>query len=266
VAAQVNTQPGLPVFSLLTPQLTHTPNQRQVIDTGVIYQTLKLHPYTLIHRRREFLLHNKLRELLPTQNQAQVLFRLCNLTSQQLRELKGGKELEEVETNPAFGYRGALRLLHTHSLLDMELQVVSELAAKHPQRIGIIFPFVRTATELQLLNRHTTQKNWYQLHPLPIWCEIATAAALQEWLEFARVPLAGVVLNFELLTSTMYGIDPDHSDILRLYPSNTELLQSVITQLRSHTPNLQILVQVSDASCRVMECLTQLDVAGVIVR
>jgi phosphoenolpyruvate synthase/pyruvate phosphate dikinase len=265
-ASKLEVEPGLPVFTLATGTPAPENNLKQVVDTGLIYQQLHLHPYKLIHQRRGFLLQNNLQKYIPEQLQAQVLFRLCNLTATQLRQLNSGKEYEELENNPALGYRGALRLLHTHSLLDLELSAVAELAKHHPQRLGMILPMVRTASELLLLNRHITQKNWYQSHPLPIWCEISTPAALNDWAEFKHIPIAGIVLNFELLHALMYGIDPDHTDILRLYPTQLGLLQSAITQLRQTAPQLQIVVQVSEASCEVMECLTQLNVAGVIVR
>lgn len=211
-----------------------------ILRSEYTYAKLGTHPMHLIRSHKKKLLKQKLtntiRSFQAVKPNLPVIYRSQNLTSQELSMLERAGRYEEKELNPYLGFRGGLQLLRRFELLDLEATILTQVLNSSPSPIGLMLPFIRTPSELQLIVKHLQQKHSLFEHSnFSLYLQLNTPsniAQLKHYLSTASDNLvAGVSLDVRSLHTLYYGIDPTNPELFSLYPYDLDLMKEILTQV-----------------------------------
>lgn len=114
----------------------------------------------------------------------------------------------------AGGIRGALRLLHQSSLLDLLIKaLVFCKEKKHIKNINILIPFIRHINEFSKLKDVFIKNDLGRSHIVKIWMEICVVENLLNLDEYLKSGLDGIVINIDELIASIYGIDSSQEQL-----------------------------------------------------
>lgn len=249
-----------------------------VLNSELLLAITGTHPQEIAKsKQREHLVSavsKKISKFVTTKN-LPLIYRANNFTSHEFRQLKGGSVFEAPETNPALGYRGGIRYLSQSAAFEIELEILQNILQKTTKKVGLLLPFIRSASELQQVLSKLKNEGLLEHSHFSVWLELSTPANILELSEYPVQKLGGLVLNTKSIHTLAYGFDPHNPEMMARYPYSIPLLktflQSAIDTLKEKTrtisnfdkPNLYI--DLSSFNKQVLEELYDLEIAGFIV-
>jgi phosphoenolpyruvate synthase/pyruvate phosphate dikinase len=229
------------------------------------------HPsYTLHQHKAEELKNNLVKTLLPIVNASPTrpfLYRSQSLMTDDWLRLKHGKDYEPEEKNPYLGYRGAVRILHNYDLFDLELDVLTDVRQETNVPVAIMVPFVRTSSEIALLQRHLSKPKYAHTAMTELWLECDTPENLLHIDQYLRHDLKGICIHLANLHSLLFGLDPRNQDVFKLYPTDFSVVTSLIKQV-IHTikkSKIPVYLYVNQWTREAVDLALELELNGVIV-
>lgn len=239
------------------------------------------HPLHLVSSRRKSQLQAALVKTIQAYQQPQlkfpVIYRAQNFTSQELQALKHATAFEPNEPNPYLGLRGGLKILSNFSLFEVELAALAEVLAKKRTQLGLMLPFIRTPSELQLITQYVHDRS--PLKPQPhfgLYLQLNTPENILQLRRYLHTPLAGVSINARSVHALLHGIDPDSADIYHLYTYDLELMGRLLKEatqvIRSKPDNSAthrspaVFLHVEDYNLQLVEIAAELGLDAVIVK
>ncbi len=170
-----------------------------------------IHPLKLVKERKTKLLSQPLAkaisDLATHHKDRSLMYAFSRLTSDQYRKLSGGREYEtENERNPALGYFGSARLLGLPTLLNPEIEALERVRRSiYGRRISLLFPFVRTAFEVQAWHQLLAEK-LPRSAGLRYFLDLGVPAMLWQVEKVAPL-LDGVVLDLNQIANYLFAAD-----------------------------------------------------------
>lgn len=257
-----------------------------VLRSEYVMARLGTHPLHLIRSSKKKQLQQELKTAIQTFQDAKlnlpVIYRSQNFTSQELSQLNHAESYEEDSPNPYLGFRGGLQLLRRFELLDLEARVITQVLNENPSPLGLMLPFVRTASEARLIIKQLKQK--YQLFQKPhfsLYLQLNTPANVWQLDSYFALNetnyLAGVSLDARSLHALSHGIDPHNPELFSLYPYNLDLMRQALEQIlkvtRAATSPIHhqaqhptVILQLEDHHLSLVELATELGVNAVTVK
>ncbi len=235
------------------------------------WQAQKVHPKELLERGQAHYLKHRMLQSLRTyfnhQTGKEFWYQPQTLTTQQLLQLEGSRNMEEKENNPWLGYRGGLRTVHQPDLFDFELDVLSDFSKEIAQPIDLILSWVRSSAELHLIHKHITHAPVEQYHHLRLWLECSTPENLLNIHQYAAVSIQGVIINLDNLYCLLFGLDPDSQTVLKYYSADLVLLQSLLKAVAKrlalfHKP---LIIRTKYPNHQIMSLIEELGETGVMI-
>jgi phosphoenolpyruvate synthase/pyruvate phosphate dikinase len=239
---------------------------------------LGLHPEHLIKTKKNLFARNlfNIGATFLQQKPQSFFYRSCNLNSQELSSLKFSENYETPELNPYLGTRGALKIIQSPNLFNLELKTLHELAKKTKKEINFVIPFVRTATELAIIFKKIEKvipRNDY----LKFWLQLNTPANILNLKEFLHLPISGITFQAQTIHDLSYGLDPDNPDLHLHYTFDANLITSFLTTCAktlaanlpaktSSTDPLPLVVKLNTFNAQVVNTASQLGARAIVVK
>jgi pyruvate, water dikinase len=245
-----------------------------VLRSEYTFASLGEHPKYLLNSKKRHQLKNALKKTIQayrkTKKNLPLIYRTLDLTSQEFKALAFANSFEPNEPNPYLGYRGGLRTLNNFDLLDLEVEVLQEVALENNVPLGLMLPFVRTSSELQLINNYLAKKHHFKPgSKIGLWLQLNTPENILQIDHYLSAHLAGVSFNTRSIHALMHGVDPDNPEIFSLYPYDVSLMEKLLTKVmeavktkNSHHENMhaptKAMVHVEDNNLRLVEIAAKL--------
>lgn len=221
------------------PQLTQNAAGIGLFRSEHLFLQLEQHPAALLQNgKRELILYTLTQALKLAHShypQMPILYRSQNLTSNELSFFENGSAEETIETNPSFGYRGGVRILHNYQLFDTELEAISEIQQNVHAQIELVLPFIRSSVEFGIIKKHILKREFSSTLSQHIWLGCDTPENLFEIEQYLPYQPKGVIINIQQIHALMYGIDPENPALFDLYPYNLHLLKLLLKKVREQT-------------------------------
>lgn len=245
------------------------------------FAKLGTHPQHLLKGKYRPVLQKELERLIHLYLEAcpgkPVVYRSCNFTSDQLRQLKHADPYEPEETNPYLGLRGGLALLSRPEFFKLELQVLRNVLDQKPQsRLGLMLPFVRSTSEAQALLDEVKKTNLMARDNFGVWLQLNTPNNIWELDTYPLKNLAGLSINLKSLHGLWLGIDPDNPEFRDRYSLSAqigeEIISQVLTAIKQQTSQFvtpkppQVLLHLEEYRAEFLTIAIRLGINGVIVK
>lgn len=156
-----------------------------------------------------------------------VILRLMDFKTNELKELKGGEDFEADEDNPMLGLRGAIRYLQQPDVFALELEAIRRVREVH-KNLHVMVPFVRTPDELrrtqELMAEHGLVRG---KDGLKVWmmAEVPSNVFLLD--EFMGVGLDGLSIGSNDLTQMILGRDRDNPRLGELDERDPAVMKAI---------------------------------------
>ncbi len=245
-----------------------------VLRSEYTFASLGEHPKYLLNSKKRQQLKTALKKTIQAYRQTKknlpLIYRTLDLTSQEFKALAYANTFEPDEPNPYLGYRGGLRTLNNFELLDLELEVLQEITSQNNVPLGLMLPFIRTPSELQLIENYLSKK--HQFKPgskIELYLQLNTPENVFQIDQYLRSHLDGISFNVKSIHALMHGVDPDNPDIFPLYPYDINLMEELMTKViqavknkNSHSKNMNLtiksLLHLEDNNLRLVEIAAKL--------
>ncbi len=215
----------------------------QVDGVGVLrseYTLAKLgtHPLQLIHSKKQEKIKRALKQAISEYRQVRpnlpVIYRSQNLTSQELSMLEQADGHETAEINPYLGFRGGVQLLRRFEYLDLEARLLEELLKENPSPLGLMLPFIRTPSELQLIIKHLQQQfNLFSQQNFNLYWQLNTPANIRQLASYFSGlkpgSINGIAVDVRSLHALSFAVDPTNPELFALYPYDFQLMKKLLS-------------------------------------
>lgn len=142
-----------------------------------------------------------------------VIYRVSNLQTHEYRHLSGGNEFEPQETNPALGFRGALRYINDPEVFELELEAIEKVRNEMGyQNLWLMIPFVRTPEELVAVKKILEKNNLLQSANFKLWIMLEIPSNVIMLEKLIEVGIDGILINSDNLTMLITGNDSNDSE------------------------------------------------------
>ncbi|MBA7596300.1 Phosphoenolpyruvate synthase [subsurface metagenome] len=150
-----------------------------------------------------------------------VVYRLTDFKTNEYRNLKGGREFEEVEENPMLGYRGCSRYVKEVDVFRLETEMVRRVREKY-NNLWVMIPFVRTVPELGLVMRMLKDEGLRSAKDFKIWMMVEVPSNIFLLDRFINLGLDGISIGSNDLTQLVLGIDRDNLKLAEEFDERNE--------------------------------------------
>ncbi len=245
-----------------------------VLRSEYTFASIGEHPKHLLRSRKRHQLKTKLKQTIQAYRQTKkdlpLIYRTLDLTSNEFKALEFAGSFEPDEINPYLGFRGGIRTLNNFELLELELEVLKEIATENNVPLGLMLPFVRTPSELQLIKSYLNRKHDFKTgSKIGLYLQLNTPENILQLSHYLKSGLRGVSLNARSIHALLHGIDPDNPELFSLYPYDRELMKSILEKTaqavkdRNSDPQnydlpIQLLLHLEDNNLYLVEIATQL--------
>ncbi|MDD4565385.1 MAG: phosphoenolpyruvate synthase [Eubacteriales bacterium] len=174
-----------------------------------------IHPMYLVKTGQGQLLIDKMAEGITAVAQEiypkPIVVRLSDFRTNEFRGLKGGDEVEPIESNPMIGWRGVSRYISPEYEEGFRLEC--RALKKVREEFGLenvwgMLPFVRTTWELEKVKRIMAEEGLAQSKSFKIWIMAEVPSVVFEAEEFAQM-VDGFSIGSNDLTQLIMGADRD---------------------------------------------------------
>ena len=184
----------------------------------LVYQTGR-HPMFLLTdphpRDLQTILADGMRTVARAFDPQPVLYRSMDLRSNEVRDLVGGADLEEVEENPALGCRGVNRSQRDADVFRAELAALTRVRAEGFPGLHLMLPFVRWPEEVTWARTLVAEAAEARGAAVPdVWMMAETPASILRAHEFAPL-VDGVSIGSNDLSQLVLGLDRDNAAFSR---------------------------------------------------
>lgn len=245
-----------------------------VLRSEYTFASLGEHPKYLLKSRRRHQLKTALQKTIQayrrTKKNLPLIYRTLDLTSQEFKALAFANSFEPDEPNPYLGYRGGIRTLNNLELLSLEVEVLEEVASFNNIPLGLMIPFIRTPSELSLIQNYLAKKHHFSPgSKIGLYLQLNTPENILQLDHYLRFPLTGVSFNVKSIHALLHGIDPDNPDIFALYPYDIELMKKLLVrvreaitdknkQLQDNQPLIKLMLHLESNNLNLVEIATSL--------
>jgi len=235
--------------------------------------SLGLHPHAVIQSGRKNLIERAIVRTLSTfsaiPNISHIIYKAFDVPSEDLVKLDHATVYESDEQNSWLGVRGAGKALLQPALLETEIESLISFSKKNTTHISLLFPFVRSATELHRLLR-LAQSRSLDRAGIETWMQIATLEPLLNILEYPLEHLGGISIQLDTVVQLLLGISPTHAyhDEYQLDPKVLKtVLQPFCTAVqKSSHKDVPIHIQMEHYNPDFAKLAIQLGVDAITVR
>lgn len=206
-----------------------------------LFQTIGQHPQYFIDKGKEEVfveaLYSGIMEVAKSFDHRPVIYRLGDLTANQLANLDHGDKYEVHEDNPALGYRGAYRHANDGQQLMLELQAIKKVRQYH-KNVWLMVPFIRTPDELIEIKHHMSQLGLHRggSFKLFMMAEVPSNVILLD--QFIGVGIDGISIGSNDLTQLILGLDRHNPKVAAQFDERNEAvmwsLQKIIKGAAEH--------------------------------
>lgn len=233
-----------------------------------------LHPKYILKTKYKKLLEHDFNEAIATYQSKLMgkpfLFRSLNLTSSELLRLKFAEQYENREDSAYLGYRGGMRLLNDPDWFDFELKIINSALRSYRSTIGLVLPFVRSASELAQLQNKLNYSQITNFGHFELWLQVNTPENILNIQNYPLSQLSGVSINIKSLQGLMTGSDPDSAELSGLYPPPNQLLENILQnfalQVRQIQPNMKILLHLETYQSGLVELAVKNNFTGITIK
>lgn len=141
----------------------------------------------------------------------QLTVRMSDFRTNEFRGLKGGDEVEPIESNPMIGWRGVSRYISPEYEEGFRLECRAMKKAREEyglDNIVAMLPFVRTIDELKRVKEIMAEEGLKQSKSFKIWIMAEVPAVVFQAEEFAEL-VDGFSIGSNDLTQLVMGADRD---------------------------------------------------------
>ena len=245
-----------------------------VLRSEYTFASLGEHPKHLLRSKKRAQLKIALKKTIQAYRQTRknlpLIYRTLDLTSQEFKALAFAESFEPNEPNPYLGYRGGIRTLNNFELLDLEMEVLQEIASENNIPLDLMLPFVRTSSELHLIQNYLAKKHYFKPgSKIGLYLQLNTPENILQLDHYLRFHLAGVSFNARSIHALMHGIDPDNPEIFSLYPYDLKLIEELMSQtieavktknsqLDHHQTHTKAMIHLEDNNLSLVEAAARL--------
>jgi pyruvate,water dikinase len=214
-----------------------------LLQAHTLLAKLGMHPKELSKTRNQKLFIDELSTLLERTclafYQRPVIYQAVDVTSTELRILKGGKDYEPSEKNPFIGFRGALRSIHDPKLFSLELEAIKKVRTeKKLKNLSVMLPFVRTVSELIMMKKMLVSFGFHRSPTFQLWLKVQTPANCISLDSFISAGIDGVMIDLDDLTMLTLGIDKYNSEVSHAFdeqnPAVLWAIERIIKTAHTH--------------------------------
>ncbi|MFC2058834.1 phosphoenolpyruvate synthase [Chloroflexota bacterium] len=219
VASKVAVKTSTRVYvNLADPELAEAVARRDVDGVGLLRAEFIInvhigeHPRYMIKEGRGEEFAAKLAQGIATFAKAfaprPVVYRTSDFKTNEYRNLKGGKEYEEVEENPMIGYRGCSRYVRELDLFKLEIEAIKRVRQDY-KNLWVMLPFVRTVKELTTTKQVLAAEGLRQSKDFKLWMMVEVPSNVLLIEKFLDADIDGVSIGSNDLTQLVLGVDRD---------------------------------------------------------
>lgn len=201
------------------------------------------HPLSLVAQGRGQELRDqivqKLSEITRAFYPRPVVYRTADFKTNEYRQLKDGEQYEQLEQNPALGYRGAARYLVEPTLFNLELEAMGIVRQQHGlTNLWLVIPFVRTLVEFKQVLTMIKSAGLPPNRNFKIWLMVETPGNVWSMADYCQFSIQGISIGSNDLTQLILGVDRDNSRLSTYFderdPAVVAAMKQVIKVARQH--------------------------------
>jgi pyruvate, water dikinase len=159
-----------------------------------------------------------------------VIYRAMDFKTNEFRDLKGGDQFEQVESNPMIGYRGCFRYTIDRDLFGVELDALAAARAQC-DNLHIMIPFVRTDWELRDCLAMIDASTLGAHRDLQRWIMAEVPSVVWRMKDYAALGITGISIGSNDLTQLVLGTDRDNDRLATLYDERDAAVLAAIRQI-----------------------------------
>lgn len=205
-----------------------------IFSPDEIIRSIGVHPKKLIVEKREDLLSSAIEKefsnICQKVKDKFIFFKLSSFTSFDYKSFDGGEEFETPDLNPYIGFRGAIRHIYQTETLELEIRSIKNLAVKGDNYIGIIIPFLRSASELTQIVSILNSNGLKRSTKFRIWMVVQTPANALMLDQYLTTGIDGILLDPSTLYSLLNGVDKNSFELSNHYKNLVESLNIIISK------------------------------------
>jgi pyruvate,water dikinase len=140
-----------------------------------------------------------------------VVVRLSDFRTNEFRGLKGGEEVEPIESNPMIGWRGVARYISSEyeAGFRLECRAIKKVREEYGLiNVWVMLPFVRTTWELEKVKEIMASEGLRQGGSFKLWIMAEVPSVVFQAEEFAQL-VDGFSIGSNDLTQLILGADRD---------------------------------------------------------
>lgn len=140
-----------------------------------------------------------------------IVVRLSDFRTNEFRGLKGGEEVEPIESNPMIGWRGVSRYISPEyeEGFRLECRAIKKVREEYGlTNVWVMLPFVRTTWELKKVKEIMASEGLVQNNSFKIWIMAEVPSVIFAAEEFAQM-VDGFSIGSNDLTQLILGSDRD---------------------------------------------------------
>jgi pyruvate,water dikinase len=187
-----------------------------------IYGEKGIHPKKLItDKKREFLVNLIAEKLIKAGEESKgkdIYYQFSDLHSGY--KLNGGEYYETKELNPIAGFRGAMRHLYNHDILDVEIEALKKARVEF-SHIYPVVPFCRSFTEFERFKKLLSRESLAG-HTIKLGLSANTPSNLILAPQFVKAGIDTFFINLNEITTFTLGVDGSNTDVNNLFDTTNE--------------------------------------------
>jgi len=164
-----------------------------------------------------------------------VVYRTSDFKTNEYRNLKGGKEFEQVEENPMIGYRGCSRYIREPDAFKLEIEAIKKVRERYTN-LWVMIPFVRLPSEMTQIKQILESEGLSGSPDFKLWMMVEVPSNVTLIEEFLDTGIDGVSIGSNDLTQLTLGVDRDSPVLADMFDERNEAviqaMDRVITACR----------------------------------
>ncbi|NET25801.1 putative PEP-binding protein [Okeania sp. SIO1I7] len=140
-------------------------------------------------------------------------------------------------SNPILGRHGTFSYMLEPNLLDLEIDILSQVYELGYTNVHLILPFVRSVEEFQFCQSRIQTKWKNQPNHFQIWIMAEVPSVLFLLSEYVKAGIRGIAIGTNDLTQLLLGVDREEKQMASAFDSRQPAVMRAIQQLISQAKN-----------------------------
>ncbi|MBL7206505.1 MAG: hypothetical protein ISS36_02805 [Candidatus Aenigmarchaeota archaeon] len=154
-----------------------------------------------------------------------VWYKLLDMKTNELKGLEFGEE-EDLEDNSLLGWHGIRRSLDQQDLLRCEMEAIEKLNQQGITNIGVLVPFASTIDEFRMF-----KEMYPSVGRIKTGLVVGTPSSGLEVESFCKEGVSYVLIDIDVLTQLVLGVDRNNKKITRLYSETSPAVLNIVRQI-----------------------------------